>query len=74
VLEIIATWKFPRGIPVPRCAQYTVTDFETETALVSIKTKSRSRRDVEDDLICALSGTEPRISMLSNSKQAQPLH
>ena len=43
-------------------------------ALVAMKTKSRSRLNMEDDLICALSCIEPRISLLSNSKQAQPSH
>jgi len=45
-----------------------------EAALVVMKTKSRSRLNVEDDLICALSCIEPRISILSNNEQAQPLH
>jgi len=39
-----------------------------------MKTKSRSKLNVEDDLIRALSRTELRVSMLSNNKQAQPTH
>jgi len=39
-----------------------------------MKTNSRSRLVVEDDLICTLSCSKPRISMLSNNKQALPLH
>jgi len=38
--------------------------------LVATKTKSRSRLNVEDDLIYALSCIEYLISLLSNSKQA----
>jgi len=37
-----------------------------------MKMKSRNRLNVEDGLTCALLFIEPRISMLSNNKQAQP--
>jgi len=43
-------------------------------ALVAMKTKTKSRFNVEDDFICALACIESRISLLSNSKQAQPSH
>ena len=38
------------------------------------ETKSRSRPNVEDGLICAISYIEHRISMLSNNKQDQPAY
>ena len=41
-------------------------------ALVAMKTKCRSRLNVENYVVCALSYIEPQISMLSNNKQAQP--
>jgi len=36
-----------------------------------MKTKSISRLNMEDGLICALSCIEPRIPLLSNKKRAQ---
>jgi len=37
-----------------------------------MKTKSGNKFNVEGDLIYALSCVEPRISLVSNNKQAQP--
>jgi len=47
---------------------------QTQVAFVDMKTKSRSRLYVEEDVIFALSWIEPWISMLSNNKQAQLSH
>ena len=44
------------------------------SALVSLKTRSRNAMSVENDLICALSSIEPRISLLAKNKQTQPSH
>jgi len=38
-----------------------------QAALVAMKAKSRSRLNVENVLICALSCVEPWMSMLSNN-------
>ncbi|KAF2346245.1 hypothetical protein FHG87_023000 [Trinorchestia longiramus] len=44
------------------------------SALVVLKTKQRNRLDVENDLRCALSSFNPRISNLMRKKQQQPSH
>jgi len=44
------------------------------SALVTIKTKSRNRLNVESDLRCAISRTSPRISLLVEKKQKQRSH
>uniref|UniRef100_UPI00358FE70F protein FAM200C-like n=1 Tax=Myxine glutinosa TaxID=7769 RepID=UPI00358FE70F len=44
------------------------------SALVAVKTKYRSKLNVEGDLRCALSGTRPRIPDLIAKKQCQPSH
>ena len=44
------------------------------SALVSLKTRARNAMSVENDLICALSCIEPRISLLAKNKQTQPSH
>jgi len=71
VLEIIATCS------LPGCAQYVATEGilqGRQVAFVDMKTKSRSRLYVEEDVIFALSWIEPWISMLSNNKQAKLSH
>ena len=44
------------------------------SALLAIKTKSRNKLSVEDDLRCALATTEPRIHELVAQKQPQKSH
>jgi hypothetical protein len=44
------------------------------SSLLQIKTKHRSRLNVEDDLRCAFFSTSPRIKKLAVEKQAQPSH
>uniref|UniRef100_UPI00358EA1AE protein FAM200C-like n=1 Tax=Myxine glutinosa TaxID=7769 RepID=UPI00358EA1AE len=44
------------------------------SALVAVKTKYRSKLNVEGDLRCALSGTRPQIPDLIAKKQCQPSH
>ena len=44
------------------------------SALVGMKTKCRNTLNVENDLICALSCIEPRISLLAKNKQSQASH
>ncbi|XP_063872067.1 LOW QUALITY PROTEIN: protein FAM200C-like [Scylla paramamosain] len=44
------------------------------SALVVLKTKQRNRLDVENDLSCALSSFNPRISDLVRKKQQHPSH
>jgi zinc finger BED domain-containing protein 5/7/8/9 len=44
------------------------------STLLQIKTKSRNRLDVQDDMRLALSNTQPRISKLVKQIQAQPSH
>lgn len=44
------------------------------SALVVLKTKQRNRLDVENDLRCALSSFNPRISDLVRKKQQHPSH
>jgi hypothetical protein len=44
------------------------------SSLLQIKTKHRSRLNVEDDLRCALFSTSPRIGKLAAEKQAQRSH
>jgi len=44
------------------------------SALLSIKTKARNRLEVEDDLRCALSVTQPRITELVGRMQHQISH
>ncbi|KAF2344662.1 hypothetical protein FHG87_024581, partial [Trinorchestia longiramus] len=44
------------------------------SALVVLKTKQRNRLDVENDLRCALSSYNPRISDLVRKKQQHPSH
>ena len=44
------------------------------SALVAVKTKSRNRLNVENDIQCALSKTVPRIKLLVEKKQCQPSH
>ena len=44
------------------------------SSLVSIKSKSRNRRNVEDDMRLALSNTQPKISKLAAKLQSQPSH
>lgn len=44
------------------------------SALLNIKTKQRSKLEVENDLRCALSVTSPRIQELVTSKQSQVSH
>jgi len=62
--------------PTTLCTIYSYRSIlrQSDGSLVAMKTKSRSRLNVEDDLIVALSCIELRISMLSNNKQAQPSH
>jgi len=75
VLEIIPTWKlFPHSLP--GCAQYVVHEgIEADRRLFLLW-----KRNLEAGLMWkmtwqfALSITEPGISLLSNSKQAQPPH
>jgi hypothetical protein len=53
------------------------TTYECEvgvSSLLQIKTKHRSRLNVEDDLRCALFSTSPRIKKLTAEKRAQPSH
>ena len=42
--------------------------------LVCMKSKQRNRLDVEHDILCALSTTEPRISKLVAKAQEHPSH
>jgi len=64
VLEIIATWKFPRSPPC--CAQYAVTeDILRQTGDLVMKTISRSWINVGGELIRALSCIEPRMFISS---------
>lgn len=44
------------------------------STLVAIKTKYRNKLDVESDLRCALSETQPRICQLIQEMQAHPSH
>ena len=44
------------------------------SALVAVKTKSRNKLDVENDLMCALAKTAPRMKILTEKKQYQPSH
>ncbi|XP_046687977.1 protein FAM200A-like [Homalodisca vitripennis] len=44
------------------------------STLVAIKTKYRNKLDVESDLRCALSETQPRICQLIQNMQAHPSH
>ncbi|XP_042240697.1 zinc finger BED domain-containing protein 5-like [Homarus americanus] len=44
------------------------------STLLHIKSKSRNRLDVDPDMRCALSVTQPRISRLTERKQCQPSH
>ncbi|KAF2348346.1 hypothetical protein FHG87_020898 [Trinorchestia longiramus] len=44
------------------------------SALVVLKIKQRNRLDVENDLRCALSSFNPRISDLVRKKQQHPSH
>ena len=44
------------------------------STLVAVKTKSRNRLNVENDMQCALSKTAPRIKLLVEKKQCQPSH
>ncbi|KAF2361029.1 hypothetical protein FHG87_008213 [Trinorchestia longiramus] len=44
------------------------------SALVVLKTKQRNQLDVENDLRCALSSFNPRISDLVRKKQQHPSH
>jgi hypothetical protein len=53
------------------------TTYECEvgfSSLLQIKTKHRSRLNVEDDLRCALSSTSLRSKKLAAEKQVQPSH
>ncbi|CAH1998688.1 unnamed protein product [Acanthoscelides obtectus] len=53
------------------------TTYRCETGfstLVTLKTKARNRLNVEHDMRCALSETEPNIVKLANAKQFQPSH
>jgi hypothetical protein len=53
------------------------TTYECEigfSSVLQIKTKHRSRLNVEDDLRCALPSTSPRIKKLPVEKQAQRSH
>jgi hypothetical protein len=53
------------------------TTYECEeefSSLLKIKTKHRSRLNVEYNLRCALSSTSPRIKKLAVKEQAQPSH
>ena len=60
VLEMIVTGKWPRGLSL--CAQYAVTEgIWRQVTLVAMKTNCRSRLNVEDYLVCALSCIELRI-------------
>jgi len=67
---MIATWKFPRSLP--RSALYAVTEgiLRQTGVLVTMKTKSTSRLNVENDLIYASSCIEFRISVLSKQPVA----
>ena len=44
------------------------------SCLLTIKTHNKNRLDVQHDLRCCLSKTEPRISQLVEKKQLQPSH
>ena len=44
------------------------------SAAVAMKTKARNKMVLEDDMICALSTIEPRISALVHRKQLQISH
>ena len=44
------------------------------SSLLTVKTRNRNRLQVEHDLRCCLSKTEPRISQLVEKKQFQPSH
>lgn len=53
------------------------TTYRCETGfstLVTLKTKARNRLNVEHDMRCALSETEPNVVKLANAKQFQPSH
>jgi len=64
------TWKFPHSLP--RCAQYAVTEGIVRQTLTDGSSchgnEMRSRHNVEDVLIRALSCIELRTSLLSNSR------
>jgi hypothetical protein len=54
-----------------------LTTYECEvgfSSLLQIKTKHRSRLNVEDDLRCALSPASPRIKKFAAEEQGQPSH
>ena len=61
----------PSSNPRRTLAHCTIWPTDTEGIL---RQKMDAGSNVEDDLICALSRIEPRISVLSNNKQAQPSH
>jgi len=65
-VKIITTRKSSRSYHVVHNIQLLKANWGRQAALVAMKTKSRSRLNVEDDLICASSCVEPRISVLSN--------
>ena len=44
------------------------------STLLQLKTNTRNRLKVEDDLRCALSTTEPEIQELVKQKQLHPSH
>ena len=44
------------------------------STLLQIKTSSRNKLKVEDDLRCALANTEPEIQELVKEKQLHPSH
>ncbi|XP_026475576.1 zinc finger BED domain-containing protein 5-like [Ctenocephalides felis] len=44
------------------------------STLLTLKTKARNRMNIEHDMRCSLSETEPNIVKLVNAKQFQPSH
>ena len=42
--------------------------------MLQIKTSSRNKLKVEDDILCALKNTEPEIQDLVKEKQLHPFH